>query len=128
MKFFTYKIILADIANIQIWKRQFYKTRTTQCYGKGRITDQFVFWLLNEFFQLLYSSQSSVSVVFPSNPPKKIWQSRLVRIRQRSLWKMQSFILSYSIYQQHLYCPICVCVKSVSHNSNLRKQKEILSV
>jgi len=54
---------------------------------KVKITNQFVFWLLNEFFQLLYSSQSSVSVVFPSNPPKKIWQSRLVRIRQRSLWK-----------------------------------------
>lgn len=39
---------------------------------KGKPTNQFVFWLLNEFFQLLYSSQSSVSVVFPSNPPKKI--------------------------------------------------------
>lgn len=72
MKFFVYKIISQTYPNAQIWKRQFSKTRTTQCYGKGRIADQFVFWLLNEFFQLLYSSQSSVSVVFPSNPPKKI--------------------------------------------------------
>lgn len=59
--------------NAQAFKKTvLYKETYSKCYGKAKLTNQFVFWLLNKFFQLLYSSQSSVSVVFPSNPPKKI--------------------------------------------------------